>query len=115
MPNGDQLHGVTESLQRGAQMAGTVSTNIQSHQAALRPTVEALKGQWEGTARPAFDAAHANWEQGITRLTAALNHLGENTKYSSNTYDMADQASASGLHAAGGMSPFGGALNTAGA
>lgn len=105
------LHGVTESLQRGAQMANTVSTNIRGHQAALRPIVEELKGQWEGTARPAFDMAHANWEQGITRLVNALDHLGETTSYSSNTYDVADQNSQQAIAQVNGMSPFGGVLN----
>lgn len=106
----DQLHGVTETLERAAAMAATVSGDIEGHRASLRPTVDALKGAWEGTARPAFDAAHAQWEQGISRLTTALDSLGENTRFSSNTYLSADQASASGLNAVQGASPFGGAL-----
>ncbi|OZM71332.1 hypothetical protein CFN78_21335 [Amycolatopsis antarctica] len=111
MPAGDQLHGVTDSLERGAQMAGNVAGNIEGHRTSLRPTVEALKGQWEGTARPQFDAAHAQWEQGITRLNAAMNSLGENTRFSANTYMAADQSGASSLSATQGHSPFGGALN----
>ncbi|MDA3647197.1 WXG100 family type VII secretion target [Saccharopolyspora indica] len=110
MPTGDQLHGVTETLQRAAQMAGTVSDDIQAHRAALRPIVDALKGQWEGTARPAFDNAHAQWEAGIVRLVAALTNLGENTRFSSNAYDQADQTSASGLNSVQSAAPFGGAL-----
>lgn len=106
----DQLHGVTETLERAAAMASTVSGDIEGHRASLRPTVDALKGAWEGTARPAFDSAHAQWEAGIARLTTALNSLGENTRFSSNTYLNADQASASGLNAVQGASPFGGAL-----
>jgi WXG100 family type VII secretion target len=106
----DQLHGVTETLERAAAMAATVSGNIEGHRAALRPTVEALRGQWEGTARPAFDAAHEQWEMGITRLVAALNSLGDNTRFSSNTYVMADEAGAASMQAALGHSPFGGAL-----
>ena len=54
--------------------------------------------------------AHAQWEAGIVRLTAALTHLGENTRYSSHTYDLADQASATAVHSAQGLAPFGGAL-----
>lgn len=107
---GDQLHGVTESLERGAQMAAGTAANIEGHRCSLRPAVEALKGQWEGTARPQFDAAHAQWEQGITRLNAALNGLGESTRFSANTYATADQTGASSLGAAQGGSPFGGAL-----
>ncbi|MFE9207253.1 WXG100 family type VII secretion target [Micromonospora sp. NPDC007230] len=110
MAAGDQLHGVTETLERAAAMAGTVSGSIEGHRATLRPTVEALRGQWEGTARPAFDAAHEQWEQGITRLVAALNSLGENTRFSSNTYLVADEAGAASLNSAAGHSPFGGAL-----
>ncbi|MEE6258212.1 WXG100 family type VII secretion target [Plantactinospora sonchi] len=110
MAAGDQLHGVTESLERAAAMAGVVSGDIEGHRAALRPTVEALRGQWEGTARPAFDAAHEQWEAGITRLVTALNTLGENTRFSSNTYVTADEAGAAGMNAAAGQSPFGGAL-----
>lgn len=106
----DRLHGVTETLDRAAAMAATVSADIEGHRTALRPTVDALKGEWEGTARPAFDAAHAQWEAGLTRLTTALNNLGENTRFSSNTYLVADEASASGLNAVQGASPFGGAL-----
>ncbi|MEU5566828.1 WXG100 family type VII secretion target [Micromonospora musae] len=110
MATGDQLHGVTETLERAAAMAGTVSGSIEGHRGALRPTVDALKGQWEGTARPAFDQAHEQWELGITRLVTALNSLGENTRFSSNAYLAADQNAASGLNAAQGHSPFGGAL-----
>ncbi|MBK1789092.1 WXG100 family type VII secretion target [Prauserella sp. ASG 168] len=101
---------MTETLERAAAMAGTVSGNIEGHRSSLRPTVDSLKGQWEGTARPMFDQAHAQWEAGITRLTAALNSLGENTRFSSNTYLAADQTGASGLNAVQGHSPFGGAL-----
>ncbi|HLL69438.1 MAG TPA: WXG100 family type VII secretion target [Micromonosporaceae bacterium] len=111
MPSGNQLHGVTETLERAAAMAGSVSGNIEGHRAGLRPTVEALKGQWEGTARPAFDAAHSGWEAGITRLTAALNSLGESTSFSSNTYLVADETGAAGLNGVPGYSPFGGALS----
>ncbi|MGQ0840900.1 WXG100 family type VII secretion target [Actinokineospora sp.] len=107
---GDQLHGVTETLDRAAATAGTVSGSIEGHRGSLRPTVAALKGQWEGTARPAFDQAHAQWETGITRLVAALNNLGENTRFSSNTYTVADESSRSGLQSVEGLSPFGGAL-----
>lgn len=107
----DQLHGVTETLERAASMAGTVSGDIKGHLTTLRPTVDALKGQWEGTARPIFDAAHADWEAAVTRLTAALDTLSENTKYSVATYVNADEVGASGLKAApaGGL-PFNGAL-----
>lgn len=108
---GDQLSGVTESLDRAAAMAGTVAGNIEGHRASLRPMVDALKGSWEGTARPAFDTAHAQWEAGIVRLNAALNHLGDSTRFSSNTYTTADASGASSLHAVVGSSPFGGALN----
>jgi WXG100 family type VII secretion target len=110
MPAGDQLHGVTETLERAAAMASTVSGDIEGHRAALRPVVAALQGQWEGTARPAFDRAHEQWEAGLTRLIAALTNLGENTRFSSNTYQVADQSGASGIAAAQGHSPFGGAL-----
>jgi WXG100 family type VII secretion target len=106
----DQLHGVTETLERAASMAGTVSGSIEGHRASLRPTVDALKGQWEGTARPAFDAAHEQWELGITRLVTALNSLGENTQFSSNTYLAADEAGRAGVSQAQGMGAFGGAL-----
>ncbi|RKR91900.1 WXG100 family type VII secretion target [Micromonospora pisi] len=106
----DQLHGVTETLERAAGMAGTVSGNIEGHRASLRPTVDALKGQWEGTARPAFDAAHEQWEQGITRLVTALNSLGENTRFSSNTYLQADEAGRASVNQAQGAGAFGGAL-----
>ena len=107
----DQLHGVTESLERAASMAGTVSGDIKSHLTTLRPTVDALKGEWEGTARPLFDAAHADWEAAVTRLTAALDTLGENTKYAVATYVNADEVGASSLKAVptGGL-PFDGAL-----
>ncbi|WP_117214445.1 WXG100 family type VII secretion target [Allorhizocola rhizosphaerae] len=110
MPTGDQLHGMTETLQRAASMAGTVATNIEGHRATLRPIVEALKGQWEGTARPAFDAAHAQWEAGIVRLNAALEQLGEGTAYSSTVYVAADEAGSSALNGVQGLAPFGGAM-----
>ena len=92
-------------------MASTVSDNIEGHRMALRPVVDSMKGQWEGTARPAFDAAHQQWEAGIVRLNAALQHLGQSTQFSANTYDAADQASAHGLNSVGSMSPFGGVLS----
>lgn len=110
MPAGDQLHGVTETLERAAAMAGTVSGDIEAHRATLRPIVAAMQGQWEGAARDAFIPAHQQWEAGITRLVAALTNLGENTRFSSNSYLMADQTSAAGLKAVQGHSPFGGAL-----
>ncbi|HEV7973964.1 WXG100 family type VII secretion target [Amycolatopsis sp.] len=106
----DQLHGELASLDRAASMAGTVSTDIEGHRSALRPAVEALRGQWEGAAFKAFLPAHEQWEAGITRLVAALGNLGDNTRFSSNAYAMADENSASALTAVQGHSPFGGAL-----
>lgn len=105
-----QLHGVTETLDRAAATAGTVAESIEGHRSALRPMVAALQGQWEGTARPAFEAAHTQWEAGITRLNAALGSLGENTRFSSGTYLSADDSGASALRGVAGASPFGGAL-----
>ena len=107
---GDQLHGMTETLERAASTAGTVSTSIDGHRASLRPTVEALKGQWEGTARVAFEQAHQTWEDGIVRLVAALQSLGENTTYSVNTYVAADDANRANLDKVAGLGAFGGAL-----
>lgn len=111
MSAGGQLHGVTDTLDRAAAMAGTVSNAIEGHRTALRPMVESMRGQWEGTARPAFESAHAQWEAGITRLNAALNSLGENTRFSSGSYLAADTSGASSLNGVAGASPFGGALN----
>jgi WXG100 family type VII secretion target len=109
MSTGDQLHGMTETLQQAAAMAGNVAKNIEGHRVSLWPIVDSLKGQWEGTARPAFDAAHAQWDAGVVRLNAALEQLGEGTAFSSNVYLAADEAGSSAMNTAHGMAPFGGA------
>lgn len=91
-------------------MAGTVATDIEAHRSSLRPVVDSMAGQWVGTSYQAFLPAHEQWEAGITRLVAALNAVGESTRFSSNTYSTADQDSAVTINAAGAQSPFGGAL-----
>lgn len=101
---------MTETLERAASMAATVSGSIEGHRASLRPTVEALEGQWEGSGRRAFENAHHVWEEGVVRLVAALQSLGENTRYSVNTYVAADEANRANLDRIQGMSAFGGAL-----
>lgn len=101
---------MTETLERAASTAATVAGSIDGHRAALRPTVEALKGQWEGAGRPAFENAHQTWEEGIVRLVTALQSLGENTAYSVNTYVAADETNRANLDKIQGMSAFGGAL-----
>jgi ESAT-6 family protein len=111
MANGDMLHGATGTLDRAASMAATVCTNIEGHRAGMQPMVEALRGQWEGSAYRAFETAHRSWEQGITRLTAALNNLGDNTRFSANTYLATDETNAAGLNAVQSHSPFNGALS----
>jgi WXG100 family type VII secretion target len=109
---GDQLHGMTETLDRAAVAAATVSDNIDGHRASLRPAVEALRGQWEGTARTAFETAHQQWEEGVMRLTTALRSLGENTAFSSHTYTQADEANAAQLHQVTSLGAFGGRLSS---
>lgn len=95
---GDQLHALSETLDRAASMAGSVSDSIDGHMSALRPTVEGMRGQWEGTARIAFENAHQRWEEGMARLTVAMRQLSENTTFSSNTYQQADATSQSQLN-----------------
>jgi WXG100 family type VII secretion target len=107
---GDQLHGMTEALERAAAMAGTVSASIDGHRTSLRPAVEGLRGQWEGTARVAFEQAHASWDEGIARLVTALQTLGENTQFSSNSYIAANETNAANLSKVAGMGAFGGQL-----
>ena len=110
MGAGDQLHGMTETLDRAAAMAGTVSGSIDGHRSSLLPAVEGLKGQWEGTARVAFEQAHASWDEGITRLVTALQSVGESTQFSSNTYSAANDTNAASLSKVAGMGAFGGQL-----
>lgn len=107
---GDQLHGMTETLDRAASMAGTVSGSIDGHRSSLLPAVEGLRGQWEGTAREAFERSHAAWDEGIVRLVTALQSLGENTTFSSNTYVAANDTNAANLNNVASLSAFGGAL-----
>ncbi|MGH3242288.1 MAG: WXG100 family type VII secretion target [Spirillospora sp.] len=107
---GDQLHGVLGTLDRTAVMAGNVAGNIEGHRASLQPIVAALQGQWVGQAPIAFTQAHTNWEQSITRLVAALNNLGENTRFSSAQYMTADETGSAAVNQAGGGAPFNGAL-----
>ncbi|MGH3392239.1 MAG: WXG100 family type VII secretion target [Actinomadura sp.] len=106
----DQLHGVIGTLDRAAVMAGSVAGDIEGHRASLQPIVAALQGQWVGQAPIAFTQAHTNWEQGITRLVAALNSLGENTQFSSAQYVTADETGTAAVNQAAGGAPFNGAL-----
>jgi WXG100 family type VII secretion target len=109
--NGDQLHGVTETLERAAATAGTVSDNIEGHRAALRPTVDTVRADgWDGSSRIAFERAYAEWEEGITRLVTSLRGLGENTTYSVNLYSSVDEAGQSRMNQVQGMGAFDGAL-----
>ncbi len=106
----DQLHGEMDVLQQSAKTAGSVADSINGHRASLQPVVGAMHGQWVGTSYEAFVRAHEQWDQGITRLTAALGNLGENTQFSANTYLSAEDAARAGIESAQGHSPFGGAL-----
>jgi WXG100 family type VII secretion target len=89
---------MSETLDRASQMAGTVSDSIDGHMGSLRPTVDSMRGQWEGTARVAFENAHKVWEEGIARLTVAMRTLGENTTFSSNTYQETDATNSAQLN-----------------
>jgi WXG100 family type VII secretion target len=89
---------MSETLDRAASMAGTVSDSIDGHMGSLRPGVEGMRGQWEGTARVAFENAHRSWEEGIAKLTVAMRNLGENTAFSSNTYQQADATNSAQLN-----------------
>jgi len=100
---GDQLHAMSETLDRAASTAGTVSDTIDGHVGSLRPAVEGMRGQWEGTARVAFENAHRTWEEGIARLTVAMRTLGENTSFSSNTYQQADATNSAQLNKVAAM------------
>ena len=106
----DQLHGMTETLDRAASMAGTVSDSIDGHMGTLRPAVESMRGQWEGTSRVAFETAHQRWEEGMVRLSTALRALGENTSFSSNTYAQVDATNTTQLNQVASMGAFGGQL-----
>jgi WXG100 family type VII secretion target len=109
--NGDQLSGVTETLERAAATAGAVSDSIEGHRAALRPTVDAVRADgWDGSSRLAFDRAYEQWEEGLTRLVTSLRGLGDNTTYSVNMYSSVDEAGQSRLDQVQGMGAFGGAL-----
>jgi WXG100 family type VII secretion target len=101
---------MTDTLDRAAAMAGTVSGSIDGHRSSLLPAVEGLRGQWEGTAREAFEQAHASWDEGITRLVTALQSMGENTQFSSNTYVAANDTNAASLNRVASMGAFGGQL-----
>ncbi|MCA2218182.1 WXG100 family type VII secretion target [Wangella sp. NEAU-J3] len=103
---------MTETLERAASVAGNVAGSIDGHRASLRPTVEALRGQWEGTGRVAFEGAHQTWEEGINRLVAALRALGENTAYSVNTYVAADETNRANFEKVQNLGAFGGALRS---
>ncbi|MDG4831845.1 WXG100 family type VII secretion target [Solwaraspora sp. WMMD1047] len=105
----EQLHGVTETLSQTAGTAGTVTGNMVGHQTTLRGLVETMRGQWEGTTRPAFETAYAGWEDGVTRLVTALTELGDNTRTSGVIYEGADQGATAGFNGLQGGAPFGGA------
>jgi WXG100 family type VII secretion target len=94
---------MSETLDRAASMAGTVSDSIDGHMGSLRPMVEGMRGQWEGTARIAFENAHKSWEEGIARLTVAMRTLGENTTFSSNTYQQADATNSAQMNKVASM------------
>ena len=56
--------------------------------------------QWEDARwfnRRAFEQAHASWDEGVVRLVAALQSLGESTQFSSNTYTAANDTNAANL------------------
>lgn len=108
MATNGQLHGDLSYLQRASSMAGNVSTTLSQYQTRMNSAADQIASQWQGTALPAFQNAHATWQQSMNKLVASLSQLGENTNYSSNTYQTADQTAASSFSA---VQPFHGALN----
>jgi WXG100 family type VII secretion target len=111
MASGNQLHGATGTLDNTATTAVTLSDSIEAHRASLQPVVAGMRAGWDGTAPPMFEAAHTNWETGITRLTTALRELGDNTRFSSASYVATDQNNAATLGALQNGGAFGGALS----
>lgn len=86
MGENEQMQAVTETLDSAAQMAGSVSDAIDGHHNTLMAGVADLRGQWEGTARGAFEGVASEISGAIVGLRDALKQLGEGVGQSSVGY-----------------------------
>lgn len=93
----DQVYGVTETLDQTAAKATDVASTVYGLRQSLAPMIDALTGQWEGTARPVFQEAHAVWNDGMSRLCFALEDLSNNTTFAAAEYTAGDECARTGL------------------
>jgi WXG100 family type VII secretion target len=82
----EQVQAVTESLDSAAQMAGQVATAIDGHHAAMMNSVAQLRGQWEGTARGAFEGVVSAISESILGLTETIRGVDDAVTVSSMGY-----------------------------
>lgn len=60
----------SEALAAALTTVETAITDIDRHLDALEGVALRLRGQWDGDARAAFDAAHRDWDQAIRNLSS---------------------------------------------
>ncbi|GLY97589.1 WXG100 family type VII secretion target [Actinoplanes sp. NBRC 103695] len=82
----EQIHGVVDTMGSAAQMASSVSDAINGHHTALMTEVANLRGQWEGTARGAFEGVAGEISDAIVGLRDALTDLGVGVGQSADGY-----------------------------
>ena len=86
MGENDQSQAVTESLDSAAAMAGQVAGAIDGHHRAMMDGVSQLRGQWEGTARGAFEGVVTVISDSITSLTETIRRVDDAVSISSASY-----------------------------
>lgn len=82
----EQIQGNSDTMGSAAQMAGSVSSAINGHHTTLMNEVANLRGQWEGTARGAFEGVASEISDAIIGLRDALDDLGVGVGQSADGY-----------------------------
>jgi WXG100 family type VII secretion target len=113
MTNTGQQSAVIADLDNAAKTAANTATTIRGIQGTMRSQASAMEGLWVGKSNLAFVSAHQEWEQAVTKLINALDHLGTSTQAASNDYQATDHQSSTAFAGIGGTPgnvPLGGVL-----
>jgi uncharacterized protein YukE len=109
MPN-DFLDGQTPVMDKAAVVAQGIVANLNTHEANLRPVVEAARPHWHGTPLPVFEGKHEEWRAALTNYRAKLEALADVSRRSGIRYMAANDDSAAAIGSAQPGAAFGGAL-----
>lgn len=95
---GQQMHAVTESLNRGSAMANTTVADVEGKRTQVNALAADIRAGWHGTApQQGFDPVHGQWNNDVTHALRILEKLGIDINYAAALDVEADEVGRGGI------------------